>query len=297
MRPTRPRVPGEAGYSLVELLISTAIMITVTGAIFALMNPSQGSAQAQPEVADMQQRMRVGNETLFKELVMAGAGPYQGAIRGSLDRFLRADHPAAVGQDGAGSADDGREDRRHHARPTSRTRIRRRPSARTMPNTSAELKVNGPAQLPGRHRACAGSTTAWRSSSSTTTRQLRHVHDHPGAGRGRAPAAPGPDLEHTVQDRARRSRRSRATPTSSIARRNKLMRDDGGRQRRPARGQRRGPAVRLLRRPQSAAAAQASARRRPTACGRRRRRQLQLDEHADADGRRGRAGTAGPGAC
>ncbi len=53
-------------------------MVTVTGAIFALMNPSQGTSQTQPEVADMQQRMRVGTDTLFKELVMAGAGPIRG---------------------------------------------------------------------------------------------------------------------------------------------------------------------------------------------------------------------------
>jgi len=52
---------GESGYWLVELLVSTAIMITVTGAIFSLMNPAQGNAQAEPEVSDMQQGMRVGN--------------------------------------------------------------------------------------------------------------------------------------------------------------------------------------------------------------------------------------------
>ena len=34
---------------------SAAIMITVTGAIFSLMNPAQGSGQVQPEIADLQQ--------------------------------------------------------------------------------------------------------------------------------------------------------------------------------------------------------------------------------------------------
>ena len=46
----RARLKSEAGYSLVELLISAAIMLTVTGAIFSMMNPSQGTAQVQPEV-------------------------------------------------------------------------------------------------------------------------------------------------------------------------------------------------------------------------------------------------------
>ena len=79
---------------LIELLVSTAIMITVTGAIFSLMNPAQKNAQAPPEVADMQQRMRVGKDTLFKEMMMSGAGPYQGPVTGSLinslPRFCRA---------------------------------------------------------------------------------------------------------------------------------------------------------------------------------------------------------------
>ena len=88
----------ESGYSLVELIVSTAIMITVTGAIFALMNPAQGNAQTQPEVADMQQRMRVGNETLFKEMVMAGAGPYQGAVTGSLVTFFAPVLPRRIGR-------------------------------------------------------------------------------------------------------------------------------------------------------------------------------------------------------
>jgi hypothetical protein len=88
----------ESGYTLVELLISAAIMITVTGAIFSLMNPAQGSGQVQPEVADLQQRMRVGSETLFKELVMAGAGPYQGAVTGSLINYFAPILPRRIGQ-------------------------------------------------------------------------------------------------------------------------------------------------------------------------------------------------------
>src|SRR5919107_955 len=89
---------SEAGYSIIELLVSTAIMITVTGAIFGLMNPAQGNAQTQPEVADMQQRMRVGNDVLFKELVMAGAGPYQGSVTGSLVRYFAPVLPRRIGR-------------------------------------------------------------------------------------------------------------------------------------------------------------------------------------------------------
>jgi hypothetical protein len=94
----RGRVSNESGYTLIELVVSSAIMITVTGAIFGLMNPAQGTSQAQPEVADLQQRMRVGNETLFKELMMSGAGPYQGPVTGSLVNFFAPILPRRIGR-------------------------------------------------------------------------------------------------------------------------------------------------------------------------------------------------------
>ncbi len=95
--PGRRTRRADAGYTILELLVSTAIMVTVTGAIFGLMNPAEGNAQAQPEVADMQQRMRVGSDTLSKELMMAGAGPYQGPITGSLVNFFAPILPRRVG--------------------------------------------------------------------------------------------------------------------------------------------------------------------------------------------------------
>ena len=80
------RLKSQAGYSLVELMVSTAIMMVVTGAIFSLVNPSQGSARTQPEISDLQQRMRIGSDTLFKELMMTGAGPYFGRTDARRDR-------------------------------------------------------------------------------------------------------------------------------------------------------------------------------------------------------------------
>src|SRR5688500_6153770 len=92
------RVRSERGFSLVELLVSTGIMVAVTGAIFTLMHPAQGSAVAQPEVADQQQRLRVAQETLFKDIVIAGAGPYQGATTGSLINFFAPILPRRTGR-------------------------------------------------------------------------------------------------------------------------------------------------------------------------------------------------------
>jgi hypothetical protein len=70
------------------MLVATAIMMTVTGAIFALMNPAQGTYQAQPEASDMQQRMRVGVDVLTKDIIMAGAGTYMGASPGALYNYF-----------------------------------------------------------------------------------------------------------------------------------------------------------------------------------------------------------------
>src|SRR3982750_1410040 len=74
----------EHGFSLLEVLVAMTVMLTVTGAVFSLMNPAQGSFAVEPEVSDMQQRLRVGADTLYKDLVMAGNGAYQGALSGSL---------------------------------------------------------------------------------------------------------------------------------------------------------------------------------------------------------------------
>lgn len=65
---------GEGGFTIVELVISTAITLGVTSAIFGLIHPAQGTFQAQPEISDMHQRLRVGIDTLAKDLLMAGAG-------------------------------------------------------------------------------------------------------------------------------------------------------------------------------------------------------------------------------
>ncbi len=87
----------QAGYSLVELMVSMAIMLGVTGTIFTLVNPSQGAFRVQPEVADMQQRMRVATDMMFKDLLMAGAGAYQGAQNGALSNFFAPIVPFRTG--------------------------------------------------------------------------------------------------------------------------------------------------------------------------------------------------------
>jgi Tfp pilus assembly protein PilW len=95
-------VRREHGFSLLELVIATSIMLVVTGSVFSLMNPAQGTFAAQPEVSDMQQRLRVGVDTLSKDLIMAGAGSYLGKQVGSLNYSFASVLPfrqGAVGDD------------------------------------------------------------------------------------------------------------------------------------------------------------------------------------------------------
>lgn len=135
-----PHARPDAGFSLVELLVSTAIMVTITGAIFTLVNPSQGTSKTQPEVADLQQRMRVGSEVLFKELLMAGAGPYQGPVRGALVDYFAPILPRRTGRIAPDNFTVVRSDAltlTYVPNTASQTTI-----SQPMPNVSSEMKVN-----------------------------------------------------------------------------------------------------------------------------------------------------------
>src|SRR5436309_16058988 len=96
---------NDRGLRPVEMLVSVTIMLPVTAGIFAVMNPAHGTFQTQPEVADMQQRLRVGVDTLYKDILMAGAGSYSGTQSGALNNFFA---PVLPYRQGANAAiDDG----------------------------------------------------------------------------------------------------------------------------------------------------------------------------------------------
>jgi hypothetical protein len=148
----RSRLSSQAGYSMVELLVSAAIMMTVTGAIFALVNPSQGTAKAQPEASDLQQRMRIGADTLFKEVMMAGAGPYQGSVTGSLISFFAPILPRRTGYTNPDAPTVFRPDAitlSYVPNSYSQTTLRN-----AMPPSSTELKVNDQANCPKGQDLC-----------------------------------------------------------------------------------------------------------------------------------------------
>jgi type II secretory pathway pseudopilin PulG len=89
---------SERGFTILELLVSLAIMIGVTITIFALVDPGRGTYRAQPEVSDMQQRLRVGSSFLTNDLLMAGAGSKRGGrTRGSLMNYFAPVQPVRIG--------------------------------------------------------------------------------------------------------------------------------------------------------------------------------------------------------
>src|SRR5258705_2436174 len=91
------RLRGDKGFTILEMLIAVGIMMVVTGATFALMNPAQGMFAAQPEVMDMQQRLRIGVDALNKDLIMAGGGTYSGSMTGALTSYFAPILPYRVG--------------------------------------------------------------------------------------------------------------------------------------------------------------------------------------------------------
>jgi hypothetical protein len=58
-----------------------ALMLAITGIAIALVDPGRASFETELESADMRQRLRVAAGTLYKDLVMAGAGAYQSGNR------------------------------------------------------------------------------------------------------------------------------------------------------------------------------------------------------------------------
>ena len=101
----RTVVGDERGFTIVEMLVATIIMVTVTGTIFSLVNPARGAYRAQPEVSDMQQRLRVGTMFLANDLLMAGAGSPAGSnLMGALNNYFAPVQPYRIGMIGSDPA-------------------------------------------------------------------------------------------------------------------------------------------------------------------------------------------------
>jgi prepilin-type N-terminal cleavage/methylation domain-containing protein len=136
----------EGGFSLLEVLVAMAIMLGVTGSIFSLMNPTHGSFATEPEVADMQQRLRVASDTLYKDLVMTGAGAYSGTNVGTLTNFFAPILPlrsGSIGDDPPGTYRSDTLTLYYVPATSGQTTVKQ-----SMPGQSTELKVNDAPNCP-----------------------------------------------------------------------------------------------------------------------------------------------------
>jgi prepilin-type N-terminal cleavage/methylation domain-containing protein len=93
-----PAVRNERGFTLIEMIVAMALLVTVTGAIFSMLDPSRTAYRVQPEVAELQQRLRVGTQFLVNDLMMAGAGSPAGTPHvGTLTNFFAPIQPYRIG--------------------------------------------------------------------------------------------------------------------------------------------------------------------------------------------------------
>lgn len=67
-------VATESGFSLIELIVSLALTVTVMAVVFSAVYPAHGAFATEPEVADVQQRLRVAASMLARELATGGTG-------------------------------------------------------------------------------------------------------------------------------------------------------------------------------------------------------------------------------
>jgi len=91
---------GDAGYSLIELLVSVLLTMIISAAVGQLIAPAQTLSQVQPEVSDLHQRLRAAADPLLHDLLVAGAGPPRGRAAGSLARYFAPILPYRAGPHG-----------------------------------------------------------------------------------------------------------------------------------------------------------------------------------------------------
>ena len=94
---------NEDGFTIVELLIATAMTTAVIAAVLATIDPLQRMLRAQGEAADLHQRLRAASDTLARDLRTADSvRPYRvGAVRddGLAGVFYRPDTIAVIGDE------------------------------------------------------------------------------------------------------------------------------------------------------------------------------------------------------
>jgi Tfp pilus assembly protein PilW len=103
---TRRAISGRDGFTVLELTIAMALTLALVASIISLTRSAGAASARQGEAADLQQRLRVGVDTIARDLMGAGAGPYLAGYAGPLSVSLPAVLPfraSAVGGDPPGT--------------------------------------------------------------------------------------------------------------------------------------------------------------------------------------------------
>jgi len=85
------------GFTLIELIVATALTSAILACVLALLRPAQDAFTVQPEIGDMQQRLRIAGDALTRGLAGAGAGAYLAGHTGPLVRFFAPVLPFRLG--------------------------------------------------------------------------------------------------------------------------------------------------------------------------------------------------------
>jgi type II secretory pathway pseudopilin PulG len=108
------------GFSIVELLIASAITMAVVGAILAVVNPAQLMFRAQGDAADLHQRLRAAADTISADVRAAMAvRPYRvGAMRddAAIGVYYRTDTLTVLGVPSTPLSLDGSASRTYYLR-------------------------------------------------------------------------------------------------------------------------------------------------------------------------------------
>jgi hypothetical protein len=95
------RAAGQAGFGLVEVLLSAFIACAVLLVLMRLTVTAQDATWVQTDAADLQQRLRVATDAIYSDLIMAGAGPSNSLEPAGLASVLAPIVPARTGNRGA----------------------------------------------------------------------------------------------------------------------------------------------------------------------------------------------------
>ncbi len=87
-----------AGVTVVELVVAMAVTLVLSGAALGVVNALRTLVASQPEVSDMQQRLRTALQLMANELISAGAGLDRTSLAGPLMHVLPPIVPYRRGQ-------------------------------------------------------------------------------------------------------------------------------------------------------------------------------------------------------